>query len=999
MATIVSEIAQREWPQRWENLVDLLLKLASVSDSHRQLCVLVLRNLAEIVTAYCPALPDLRRREIQQGLTSLLASHILPFCAQLLGAHAPRYLNSAHQQAPVSAAACAEDLDLCLSCLSLVEAFSEYSGIPVLVTSHMLQNLAGLLRAPVFAVPVLRIYMQALNRKSASVDGQFHPVVLSLWHATLELARAVLQANPPNPLYLLDSLESAMAVYLRNHSALLTPDDDASVHAVCAGHLGVLASFAGHSLPSVSACGLDAWVRVLRDHQHLLKASLRAGLVQRLFSLCLLKGSKSDLGSAEVDFGSSSLSAAVPSSGGVAGGDDESPDANQTHGRFRALGCALVGVLANLCPELTLTAARDSLAELLVPASDHLNAQGYSTVQSSQYRQLDSWVVLVEAVTKVLDLPKLLAGVPTEPSVVLAVLGDMLARLLHFNPHDPLLQCRRLAGLAVFSAYYVATPSSLPRVLEALFAAAQHRTPEEAQAPVHELSLDLKSTRKRAIYSLLLLARQVPTLLLGVFDAVLQRTLALASQGLIAADEKILLYGTLATISNAIDDKNRQSQFLDTILRDPLQRWISQDVSSLLVSPHQLLAMLLRDIKGSPLPLAGFGAVAAAHPTPTPSWEGSDPQAPHVQLYHIVTAFHSVFEAVTSRKKLLPHQVRRLQLQLLRGAREIRDAHAPPNGSVPHPLTQALLHAVPNVLALLTSLHAFYRPSLARSLPAEAVPMLCASRRLFALTYGEAATESAQNRQRTWVTNMLTMCAQLVALAAQCLPDALHRGEVEHARDDSGVFVHIDTLPPLFPNPFYLAIDPGVLVTALLGDIEHVPSPHVRVLLDKCLPQVCFYLPPSLYSRFVPPLLQGITGGLWPRIVREWTCTLRSRHDEKGGVNMQSEIEAERETMELTWAYLDFLHHAFAFSDGMVDRRPQTKKAPNPNSGSAPEAAPAFQRSILEVNNQRPGNSPGSGPQPGGAETGEACERLQTLASLFAQFVVLTIRGRIDRQL
>ena len=109
--------------------------------------------------------------------------------------------------------------------------------------------------------------------------------------------------------------------------------------------------------------------------------------------------------------------------------------------------------LLNLYPELTIYISLHHLPALLTQNSpnsqsnDYRNEEGYVTVMSKSYRELDAWVVLFESVTKALKMNVLRESVGSEniPSVS-ASLQSILDALLAYNPADPLLCCRRLAG-------------------------------------------------------------------------------------------------------------------------------------------------------------------------------------------------------------------------------------------------------------------------------------------------------------------------------------------------------------------------------------------------------------------------------------------------------------------------------------------------------------------------------------------------------------------------
>ena len=64
VAKIISDVAMREWPQRWTSLTDDLVAAAGMGSQHALVTLVVLRTLAENVQTYNDDLPTARKNDL-----------------------------------------------------------------------------------------------------------------------------------------------------------------------------------------------------------------------------------------------------------------------------------------------------------------------------------------------------------------------------------------------------------------------------------------------------------------------------------------------------------------------------------------------------------------------------------------------------------------------------------------------------------------------------------------------------------------------------------------------------------------------------------------------------------------------------------------------------------------------------------------------------------------------------------------------------------------------
>lgn len=146
IARIVTEIALREWPQRWPNMLDVLFAscgaqvgvaagatvtpAAGSDPAGTELLSLVLRNLSEEVTggesSGVSSLPDQRRRDVQAGLMACM-EQIFP------------WMTGALRSAVATFAANKQDAQALRNCRALLEAlYAMMEFLPAKSVDHRL---------------------------------------------------------------------------------------------------------------------------------------------------------------------------------------------------------------------------------------------------------------------------------------------------------------------------------------------------------------------------------------------------------------------------------------------------------------------------------------------------------------------------------------------------------------------------------------------------------------------------------------------------------------------------------------------------------------------------------------------------------------------------------------------------------------------------------------------------------------------------------------------
>ena len=223
----------------------------------------------------------------------------------------------------------------------------------------------------------------------------------------------------------------------------------------------------------------------------------------------------------------------------------------------------------------------------LAPPTDHLQTDGSGlvTMRTSRFLELEACGSLLECLFRSVGAATWAdkAGLGGQ----LCGVGENLLRmLLAWNTQDPLLQTRRLHVLGLFVPILAGSESLFSQTVEALMAGVSFRPGSMASLEWGALSEDLKACRRRAIVSLIQLARRreqlVEPFFLPRFSSLVAGILSSLQAGRIAEPEKIALFEFLVLIAQSIRSASEQAAFLNSILAEPIQTWTDAQMGALL---------------------------------------------------------------------------------------------------------------------------------------------------------------------------------------------------------------------------------------------------------------------------------------------------------------------------------------------------------------------------------------------------------------------------------
>lgn len=223
----------------------------------------------------------------------------------------------------------------------------------------------------------------------------------------------------------------------------------------------------------------------------------------------------------------------------------------------------------------------------LAAPTDHMQTDGSGmvTMRTSRFLELEACGSLLECLFRSVG-----AGTWADKGglggQLHGVCEGLLRMLLAWSTQDPLLQTRRLHVLGMFVPVLAASETLFSQTVEALMAGVSFRPPAAAALEWSALSEDLKACRRRAIVSLIQLARRreqlVEPFFLPRFSSLVSAILSSLQAGRIAEPEKIALFEFLVLIAQSIRSASEQAAFLNSILAEPIQTWTDAQMGALL---------------------------------------------------------------------------------------------------------------------------------------------------------------------------------------------------------------------------------------------------------------------------------------------------------------------------------------------------------------------------------------------------------------------------------
>lgn len=166
VTSLVVEIAKREWPQRWPNLLEQLIDVSKLGEAQAELIFLILRTLPEEIMVYNTDLTELRKKNLTDGITAVLST-LFPFFYSVLETTFTAYKTAQQQAAEAQLSSASK---LIVAVLNTLLAFVEWVPVSYVFNYNFLPVFCSLLYEPALRMvpighhePLFDIHSNALS--------------------------------------------------------------------------------------------------------------------------------------------------------------------------------------------------------------------------------------------------------------------------------------------------------------------------------------------------------------------------------------------------------------------------------------------------------------------------------------------------------------------------------------------------------------------------------------------------------------------------------------------------------------------------------------------------------------------------------------------------------------------------------------------------------------------------------------------------------------------
>eukprot|EP00045_Choanoeca_perplexa_P017050 m.240083 g.240083 ORF g.240083 m.240083 type:complete len:1168 (+) comp17435_c0_seq1:56-3559(+) len=573
MAAVVAQMAKREWPQRWPNLIPDLLNIALINITIGYIVVSFLKTLAEDVIALDSLLEGRRRKELNQGLTASL-DLILPF------------LTNSLQESLAMREYEPETADVMIDAiLSAWQAFAGWIALDKLYSSGVLPLLCTALTVEEHRQAAADCLLLVVERKGPKHDRvplldlfQQVEVLLSTVPSAVDASGEVDDDSYNFICRLCQvycSLSACQLCALWHHSQGPVKQAPDSFD----GYLYGLLKFTEHDSDAVSSMTLGAWLHLLKHED----ARRTDGMLQVQDKLLETLFLRLMIGRSEEDFQGPSAAYNI--------NDFTSMEEYQAFfALYRSKLLEVVRAVGYNCPKLAIEFAGSKLQEVM--------QVDQSTVDLRLLR--NSWdgvAVFWEAVMSAAY--PIIAKEIYKPiyKQVFEFLKQCFSAALAWDNSDSLLLVSELTVLGSLLPCLDLCPEGFPLVVKKLFAAMEHRAladqqllHSEAQKPISSTGLtDGAKVRRKAGNIMIQLCRKPPACFLEGLNYICEVSQSLIAKPEIGEMQRKLLMEALVSSFNSLDDPAQHAQALSMFVGDIVKDW-SSETATLMVSTPTMLA-------------------------------------------------------------------------------------------------------------------------------------------------------------------------------------------------------------------------------------------------------------------------------------------------------------------------------------------------------------------------------------------------------------------------
>ncbi|OQR92763.1 exportin-5-like protein [Achlya hypogyna] len=566
LVKVLADIAKRQFPQRWPDLLEQLLQLWCVGPVQAEIVMLLFRSIAEdcVSSSFNSTIPPTRRKDILQGLNACFPT-LFPLVYQQLEVQYSALQDPAGDHKPANA--------VLLAALQMVKEFLDWMPVatPAAPDTNFIAAASLLVQTPSLIPPLRTAAAECLEVYFSRSFGKDN---LALLVATTTTCWASLGTIGVGDVDDADDFSvhlhvNRVLVSWGTHQLELLAGEFPASQEVLAPFVALLLRFFQHPSLTITEAQVIVWLNLLKQPK-LVNALLLPQVVPALWTTALDKYFK--LHSPDRDD--------APAVSALEFEDHDAYAAFFSNFRGRLYG--VLRLLIGLQPAVGIQHLHDRLQYVLstqARGSDALDARGHCTDLSTAHVYHEGMVALIDCLMKSVPDHALADG------GILATLGASVDLLLAYDTPDPWLLFRHCLALSLFAKYYVRVPGLYPRVFERLFGLIVFLQPGETL--LGTMDATTMNVRRRALASLISICHASPAHVLPFLPILCNQVVGLFP--VVLDSESVLMYEMLVLVSNSLPTAAERSSFVAQITAEPLATWTSPAMSAVVASPAALV--------------------------------------------------------------------------------------------------------------------------------------------------------------------------------------------------------------------------------------------------------------------------------------------------------------------------------------------------------------------------------------------------------------------------
>ncbi|KAE8600179.1 hypothetical protein XENTR_v10013121 [Xenopus tropicalis] len=852
MARIVVEMAKREWPQHWPDLLNELDSLTRVGEAQTELVMFILLRLAEDVVTF-QNLPTQRRRDIQTTMTQKM-DVLFAFMLNILQQSVQQYQHL--KTDPANSVKAQGMCRVAVASLKTLAGYIDWVAITHIMADNckLLGMLCVLLSEPELQLEAAECLLIAVSRKGKLEDRI--PLLILFGDEAIEYILSVAQMADTETLeekrYILLKRICQLICTLGTQICALTqsPDLKVNVPGNFNKYLETLLSFTRHASQFLTSSTILTWGTIFRHevlsrHPQLLAAIpdfLRSSMVSIVRVGFPSKDNSPSCKYSRMDYES-----------------DE--DFNGFFNSFRALMGGVVRAACYLDPHTGFCIAKEWLQFQLSAPLDpgpH-NAQpgdALCSPTSTSFLQWEAMTFFCECVTS-----QLFRVVPKEELPVAEGIG-LLQQVLSYETMDPLILSFVLTNLSSLMPFITCLSSYVPPVLSKLLDAISF--PLSGDMKVSKSRGEM-NVRRHANSSLIKVCRDYPELVQPHFEQLHARVTALlGEEQLLTQMGKCALMEALILASNQFKSYDRQQVLLEELIGPLVSGCVSEKTQRAFSGPDEFIYFVGADIlmhqqeeedRGAPsrsqLSLCTFALLGMVKRSQWPT----DPE--EAKAGGFVIGYSAS------------------------GAPLLRN-----------PGARLLLKVLDSLLALIRTMNNLYLPEVMGKMGdtfCKSLNMLAMDRKLLMGT-SQSAIEDCDLPAKTNLSRIQFFFASLFDNCCQILG---HCG-------------------PSMPHEFYSVPDlASRLLSSVFTNADNVPDYRLRLILRVLVKPLILSCPAEKYESLVCPILGPLIIYLYQRLSQKWLSinqrTVVSEEDYTEEDSECQEVLEEQLVRQLTREVVDLI--------------------------------------------------------------------------------------------